>query len=215
MDMQEILTIQEVAEYLRVSERTVYDWATKGTIPCGKLGTSWRFKRSEIEKWVNDRLQPNMSVTAPSHVSIPEFLSPDRIVLFSPSSKQEALEALIDVSGKSAKITNKSEIMHAIFEREKLMSTGIGHGIGVPHVRLESVNSLVMSVGISSKDITDYESLDGAPVRIIVMILSNKSHHALYLKTLAEISRRIKSELFRKELLNSKNQSEAYAILTR
>ena len=52
----DILTIEEVAKYLRVSERTVYDWAQKGEIPSGKIGTVWRFKKSEIEKWVNDRL---------------------------------------------------------------------------------------------------------------------------------------------------------------
>ena len=52
----DILTIEEVAKYLRVSERTVYDWAQKGEIPAGKIGTVWRFKKSEIEKWVNERL---------------------------------------------------------------------------------------------------------------------------------------------------------------
>ena len=55
----EILTIEEVAQYLRVSERTVYDWANKGDIPCGKLGTTWRFKRTEVErlqrKWRQSR----------------------------------------------------------------------------------------------------------------------------------------------------------------
>ena len=47
----DILTIEEVAKYLRVSERTVYDWAQKGEIPSGKIGTVWRFKKSEIEKY--------------------------------------------------------------------------------------------------------------------------------------------------------------------
>jgi DNA binding domain, excisionase family len=47
----DILTIKEVARYLRVSERTVYDWAQKGEIPSGKIGTVWRFKKSDIERW--------------------------------------------------------------------------------------------------------------------------------------------------------------------
>jgi PTS system nitrogen regulatory IIA component len=55
----DILTIEEVAKYLRVSERTVYDWAQKGEIPAGKIGTVWRFKKSEIERWVNERLSSN------------------------------------------------------------------------------------------------------------------------------------------------------------
>ena len=54
--MHEIMTIEEVAEYLRVSERTVYDWAQKGDLPGGKLGTTWRFKREDVENWVDSRL---------------------------------------------------------------------------------------------------------------------------------------------------------------
>ena len=54
--MQEIMTIEEVASYLKVSERTVYEWAQKGDLPGGKIGTTWRFKSSDIEKWINDRL---------------------------------------------------------------------------------------------------------------------------------------------------------------
>ncbi len=56
MGKPEIMTLEEVADYLRISERTVYDWAQKGEIPCGKLGTAWRFKRSDIEAWVDRQL---------------------------------------------------------------------------------------------------------------------------------------------------------------
>ncbi|MDH3982267.1 MAG: helix-turn-helix domain-containing protein, partial [Kiritimatiellaceae bacterium] len=54
--MHEIMTIEEVAAYLRVSERTVYDWAQKGDLPGGKLGTTWRFKHADVENWVNSRI---------------------------------------------------------------------------------------------------------------------------------------------------------------
>ena len=56
MTTHDIMTVEEVAEYLRVSERTVYEWAQRGEIPAGKLGTTWRFKRREIERWVDRRL---------------------------------------------------------------------------------------------------------------------------------------------------------------
>ena len=62
----DILTIEEVAKYLRVSERTVYDWAQKGEIPSGKIGTVWRFKKGDIERWVNERL--SASKTAPADI---------------------------------------------------------------------------------------------------------------------------------------------------
>ena len=76
----DILTIEEVARYLRVSERTVYDWAQKGEIPSGKIGTVWRFKKSEIERWVNERLSSNRPANIFSVVQIQNILSPDRIL---------------------------------------------------------------------------------------------------------------------------------------
>ena len=76
----DILTIEEVAKYLRVSDRTVYDWAQKGEIPAGKFGTVWRFKKSEIENWVNARLSSSSFKQDDSQVQLKNILSPDRIV---------------------------------------------------------------------------------------------------------------------------------------
>ena len=56
MSDDEILTLEEIAKYLRVSERTIYDCVQKGEIPAGKIRASWRFKKSEIDKWVNEKL---------------------------------------------------------------------------------------------------------------------------------------------------------------
>ena len=48
-----LMTVEDVATYLRVAERTVYDWAQRGSIPCGKLGASWRFRRTDIDQWLS------------------------------------------------------------------------------------------------------------------------------------------------------------------
>ena len=87
----DILTIEEVAKYLRVSDRTVYDWAQKGEIPAGKIGTVWRFKKSELEKWVNERLSSSSVKKSESEVQIKNFLSPDRVVFIKNSSKRDAI----------------------------------------------------------------------------------------------------------------------------
>ena len=76
----DILTIEEVAKYLRVSERTVYDWAQKGEIPAGKIGTVWRFKKTEVENWVNARLSSDLQKQNEQSVQVKNILSPDRIV---------------------------------------------------------------------------------------------------------------------------------------
>jgi PTS system nitrogen regulatory IIA component len=75
----DILTIEEVAKYLRVSERTVYDWAQKGEIPAGKIGTVWRFKKDERSEMVNERLrlvrQPTVAPSFRCKTSYPPIAS--------------------------------------------------------------------------------------------------------------------------------------------
>ena len=55
----QIITVKEVADYLKVNERTVYRMATAGTIPAFKVGGSWRFKQSAIEEWIKEQSNNN------------------------------------------------------------------------------------------------------------------------------------------------------------
>jgi len=210
----DILTIEEVARYLRVSERTVYDWAQKGEIPSGKIGTVWRFKKAEIEKWVNDRLSSSSKPTLQNtQVQVKSILSPDRIIFLNHSTKHDALLALADNLSTAPQVKASQELSVEILKREGLMSTAIGRGIAIPHVRLPSVTDLVMSVGISKVDILDFQALDDEPVRLLFMIAAAYNQHAYYLKTLSHFSVLLRSDGFKQSLLDSKTPEEAYAIL--
>ncbi len=214
MEEHDILTIDEVAQYLRVSERTVYDWANKGNIPCGKLGTIWRFKREEVEKWVDEKLSGNVQSETPQNVTIEDVLTLDRILKFDTDSKQAMLEELAKVLGESSRVSNPDALAKEIFVREELMSTGIGFNVAVPHVRLDSVSDLVMAVGISQSDILDYESLDEQPIRIVCMLAARNDQHAQYLKTLGVVSSVLKNEEVREALMAAPDEKSAYLILT-
>ncbi|MHC4553496.1 MAG: PTS sugar transporter subunit IIA [Planctomycetota bacterium] len=212
----EIMTVQEVAEFLRVSERTVYDWATAGTIPCGKLGTTWRFKRDEVQKWVDQQLSGGTSkkdVTF-SPIQIGEILRPDHVVLMDADSKDAALLTVLERLSETGAIDDKAAVVEGIFQREKLMSTGIGLGIGIPHVRMDGIDTLTMAVGLSTQDITDYESLDSQPIRLVFMILAHKDQHTLHIKTMSAISRHIKSPVFREMLMQARQPEVIYNLLT-
>jgi nitrogen PTS system EIIA component len=210
----DILTIEEVAKYLRVSERTVYDWAQKGEIPSGKIGTVWRFKKSEIERWVNDRLSNNRNAAAFSTVQIQNILSPDRIVFLNHSTKRDSLLALSEVLASAPQIKNRQELAAEIIKREDLMSTAIGRGIAIPHVRLSSVTDLVIAVGISQCDIIDFASIDDQPVRLLFMIAAAYNQHAYYLQTLSFFSQKLKNNNLRAALLAVKTPQEAYQLLS-
>ncbi|HUU20062.1 MAG TPA: helix-turn-helix domain-containing protein [Sedimentisphaerales bacterium] len=55
----QLMTVEDVAEYLRIKSSTVYEWASNGKLPGVKIGRLWRFERSEIEKWVRENRQGN------------------------------------------------------------------------------------------------------------------------------------------------------------
>ena len=209
----DILTIEEVARYLRVSERTVYDWAQKGEIPSGKIGTVWRFKKSEIERWVNERLSSNRSSSVFSVVQIQNILSPDRILFLNYSKKRDALVALAENLAGAPQIKSRQELVAEILRREELMSTAIGRGIAIPHVRLSSVTDLVVSVGISQADIIDFQSLDDVPVRLLFMIAAAYNQHAYYLQTLSFFSSKLKNNELRASLSAAKTPQEVYSLL--
>jgi PTS system nitrogen regulatory IIA component len=212
--MDDILTLEEVAEYLKVSDRTVYEWAQKGEIPAGKIGTVWRFRKSDIERWVGERLPTGKLMEPSAPVQVDTILSPSRILFLDTESKREALSLLADNLAGAPQVKNRGELTQEIFKREELMSTAIGRGIAIPHVRLYSVTDIVISVGICQKGITDFHPLDDEPVKLILMIAAGYNQHAQYLQALSFFSARLKNMAIRLALLDAKNSDDAFAILS-
>lgn len=206
----DILTIEEVAKYLRVSERTVYDWAQKGEIPSGKIGTVWRFKKGDIERWVNERLSASKTAPADISVLVKNILSPERIVFMNHQTRHDALVQLANTLATAPQVKDATELENEILKREELMSTAIGRGIAIPHVRLSSITDLVMAVGISKVDIIDFQPIDDEPVRILFMIAAAHNQHSYYLQTLSFFSSKLKNQDLRDALLNSTDVMEAY-----
>jgi len=148
-------------------------------------------------------------------MKISDYLAPERVIFLKSATKADALEELIQaVKGFSEDITLE-ELRKAVWEREEMMSTGIGQGIGIPHVRLPGLENIIMAVGISREGITDYESLDNKPVHVVVLIIVPQGQHELYIRLLAEIIGILKREDIRKAIIEAKDTSEAYKILTR
>ena len=211
----DILTIEEVAKYLRVSDRTVYDWAQKGEIPAGKIGTVWRFKKSEVENWVNARLSSGFENKNESQIQVRNILSPERVVFINHSSKHDALVQLSEVLATAPQIKNAAELTAEILKREELMSTGIGRGIAIPHVRLSSVTDLVMAVGVCKKPIEDFQAIDDQPVSLLFMIAAAYNQHSYYLKTISHFSAIFKQSDLVSEMTNAKDEAELFDILLR
>jgi PTS system nitrogen regulatory IIA component len=211
----DILTLEEVAKYLRVSERTIYDCAQKGEIPAGKIRTAWRFKKSEIDKWVNERLTSTSLNPQITPVNAESILSPHRVIFMNYSNKRDALLALAENLAAAPQVKNRQELSTEILKREGLMSTAIGCGIAIPHVRLSSITDLVVSVGVSRANIVDFYPLDDEPVNLVFMIAAAQNQHAYYLQTLSWFSTRLKNKKLRDSLLQAQTEQQVYDLLVK
>jgi mannitol/fructose-specific phosphotransferase system IIA component (Ntr-type) len=145
-------------------------------------------------------------------IKIFRLLSLDRIKILKPNSKNETLNELCRVISTSDTIKDPGELGMAIFEREKIMSTSIGLGIAIPHVRLKSVTDMTMAVGVIKEGI-DYEAFDDMPVHIIIMIAAPEGSHREYLSVLARIALLLKNSAIRNNILKAGNAEEIYELL--
>ncbi len=147
-------------------------------------------------------------------MELKDILDRNLICILECKTKRDALLELIDLIGNCGKVDDIEKLRENIFYREELMSTGIGLGIAVPHVRMEGVKQPCIAIGINRDGIRDYESIDDEVVRIIVMIVAGKEHHRLYIKLLSQIVSKLKNEDVREKLLSSQSKDEIYKIFS-
>ena len=148
-------------------------------------------------------------------LKISRVLVPERVLILESATKEDALNALVDALGTAREVQDREALSKGIFYREQLMSTGIGMGIAVPHVRLASVTGPVMATGICRAPLDDYESLDGVPISLIFMIAAGEHQHAEYLRLLSSLSLKFKSEKLRDELITAPDTLTFYNTLIR
>ena len=107
---------------------------------------------------------------------------------------------------------NHENLVRVLMERERLGSTGIGGGIGIPHGKLKDLDSLVLGFGLSRKGV-DFESMDGRPTHIFFLLVTPENSTGLHLKLLARISRILKNEPFKDRLIAAADREEIFSII--
>lgn len=106
----------------------------------------------------------------------------------------------------------QEELVKVLMERERLGSTGIGGGIGIPHGKLKSLEDLVLGFGLSRSGV-DFESMDNRPTHIFFLLLTPESSAGLHLKLLAQISRLLKNDEFKTQLTQATTPEEILDII--
>jgi PTS system nitrogen regulatory IIA component len=129
------------------------------------------------------------------------------------TSKEAIIDELLDILVKAGKVKDKNAARACVLDRERKMSTGMKHGIAIPHGKTDSVDDLVACMGISDNPV-DFDSLDQEPCRIFIMTLSPIDKTGPHLQFLAEVSLLFKSAEKRQEILKSNDKAEVIRILT-
>jgi len=136
-------------------------------------------------------------------MKITDILNEDNVRVNLPgTTKEEILNAMIDLAAQSSHVTDKEKMRTAIFEREKIMSTGVGSGFAIPHGKTDAVSNIVAAFATTENAI-DYQSLDEQPVRLIFLLVGRDTMVGPHIKLLSRISRLMNKEDFRKKLLGA------------
>lgn len=218
---QEIMTLAELANYLKVAEKTVVRMAREGKIPGTKVASQWRFMRSLVDEWLEKRMQPvtqnnlfELLKHAPEVVPVSRLVSPD-LMLFDikPGPVEAVLEQLTTPLEKNGLIEDRKQYLKLLIQREQLHSTAIAPHVAIPHARSPSDASLKKSalvVGVSPEGV-DFGAGDDLKTHVFILICSEDE--VVHLRLLAKISRLLSQKTMIKRLITCTNSEQVIALL--
>ncbi len=144
------------------------------------------------------------------------FTPEDLIVHFAPADKWDALGLLVAHLVKNERIPAEAEgeIREAVVARERSMSTGMENGIAIPHAAVDGLENLAVALGvIGSEDGLSFESSDGRPARLVVLLVIPKNQKLLHIRTLADVARVLGKSEVREQLFAAETSEDAWYAL--
>lgn len=145
---------------------------------------------------------------------ISDYLDESLFCFLEEQGRDEALKKLVDAMYFANKISNKDTFYKAIMEREKIVSTGIGLGVAIPHAKIKTIDDFSICIGLQKVQGLPWNAIDGNPVRIIFMIAGPENRQTEYLQILSKLTNAIKREELRKKLLQVPSRKEALRLFS-
>lgn len=220
--MDEIMTIKEVSQYLKMNERTISKLATKGLIPATKIANQWRFMRSIINQWLEHQMTgfspqqvgvlESELIAAPidvTHFLTPEYIIPDA----SAETKVELLREMLDLGVKKKLIRSSTIMLRTLIKREALCSTALGNEVAIPHPRQPLGESWIKPTIIMARSLKgiDFNAIDNLPIKLAFLLCLPDEH--THLKVLARLMRMLKDADFREALKSAEGAPTIYELI--
>lgn len=142
-----------------------------------------------------------------------EILSPDCIrVPLQANEKKAVIDELVDLLTALGKVTDAPALKEAVWSREQTRTTGIGHGLAIPHGKCAGLKELAMAIGKPATPL-DFEALDSQPVRLVVLLASPPDRTSDHIQALARISKLMAVEELREKIYAAESAEEVYSLL--
>ncbi len=122
-----------------------------------------------------------------------KYIAQDSVMMLSGKNKLEVMDALITRAAALTKLS-RDMIFRMTWKREQMMTTGVGNGLALPHIRVNDIPQPVVIIGVTEQPIADYQSQDDLPIRVIVFTVAPDENPEAYLQLLGSISRRLRNQ---------------------
>lgn len=147
-------------------------------------------------------------------IRLADYLAADRVVDLASRSKDAALMEIVETLASAPEVSDRERLLAAVLEREKIVSTGIGLGVAVPHAKIPEVSEFVVAYG-RSKEGVDFGSIDDRPVHHVVLIVGPPDRQQRYLQFLATVTLKLKQPELRDALEKAPDAAGLFAVLSK
>ncbi len=128
--------------------------------------------------------------------------------------KYEAIEELVDllVQAKDLPMSLRNHVIEVVEERERSLSTGMEHGVALPHGSSDRIDDFLAAIGISRRGIP-FETLDGQPARLIILLVLPRRNFQGHVRTLAGVAHLLNNNAFREELITARTADDVLSLI--
>jgi len=192
----EVMTLGEVAEYLHLAERTVLRMAQRGDIPAAKVASQWRFMRPLVREWLVGQMQ-SLPVPQPDGktdlkaplLPLSEVFHSDLMTFdLKPGPKESILRQLLAPLLRTGFAKDTNQLLTSLLDRERMMTTAVGHGIAIPHPRRHLPGMFpepAIALGICPAG-TDFAAIDDQRVHVFFLLCATREE--IHLQLMANLS---------------------------
>ena len=142
-----------------------------------------------------------------------DILTESQVLIPLKSEDRDAsIQALIDLLDQNQLLADREKAYQAVLEREKIMTTGVGNGIAIPHCKDNSCPNFAVALGLHPKGV-DFHSIDKKKAKIIFLLVGPENNPGMHIKLLSRISRLMSNEELREQMLASKTAAEVVQLI--